>query len=72
MHEGETTEAGTLEAVLSRENLRAAWLAVKANQGAAGVDGMGRLGSHLAKLLMVRRMTRFRRVKKNVWRDSWA
>lgn len=32
-------EAGTLEAVLSKENLRAAWMAVKANHGAPGVDG---------------------------------
>ena len=55
MHEGETTEAGTLEAFLSRENLRAAWLAVKANQGAAGVDGMdierteSHLGTHMTR-----------------------
>ncbi len=40
MHNEENTEAGTLEAVLLRENLQAAWLAVKANRGAAGVDGM--------------------------------
>ncbi|MCC6972075.1 MAG: group II intron reverse transcriptase/maturase [Phycisphaerales bacterium] len=40
MHNEGTTETGTLNAVLSRENLQAAWLAVKANQGAAGVDGM--------------------------------
>lgn len=30
----------TLETVLVRENLRRAWLAVKANSGAGGVDGM--------------------------------
>lgn len=41
MHNGENTEAATLEAVLSRENLKAAWMAVKANRGSAGVDGMG-------------------------------
>ena len=40
MRNGENTEAVTLEAVLSRENLNAAWLAVKANRGAAGVDGL--------------------------------
>jgi RNA-directed DNA polymerase len=34
-----TRQAASLEAVLSKENLRAAWLAVKANGGAAGVDG---------------------------------
>jgi RNA-directed DNA polymerase len=36
----EEAETATLEAVLSKENLRAAWLAVKTNGGAAGVDGM--------------------------------
>jgi len=40
LNEG-TTERATLEAVLSKENLKAAWRAVKANGGAAGVDGMG-------------------------------
>lgn len=39
MHNEGNTEAATLEAVLSKENLRAAWLAVKANQGGPGVDG---------------------------------
>jgi len=34
------TEPVTLEAVLAKENLRVAWLAVKANDGAPGVDGM--------------------------------
>ena len=33
------TETVTLEAVLSKENLQAAWRMVKANRGAAGVDG---------------------------------
>jgi RNA-directed DNA polymerase len=33
------TEAATLEAALSEENVREAWLAVKANGGAPGVDG---------------------------------
>jgi RNA-directed DNA polymerase len=32
--------SATLEAVLAQENLRAAWLAVKANDGAPGVDKM--------------------------------
>jgi group II intron reverse transcriptase/maturase len=36
----EPAERATLEAALGEENLRAAWLAVKANKGAAGVDGM--------------------------------
>ena len=40
MHNEETTEPVTLEAILSKENLTAAWLAVKANDGAAGVDGL--------------------------------
>jgi len=39
MPEDETKEL-TLERVLEKENLRAAWQAVKANGGAPGVDGM--------------------------------
>ena len=40
-HNEEDMEAVTLEAVLQADNLAAAWGAVKANRGAAGVDGMG-------------------------------
>jgi group II intron reverse transcriptase/maturase len=40
MHNGESTEAVTIESVLQRENLTAAWRAVETNRGAAGVDGM--------------------------------
>jgi len=35
----------TLERVLSKENLRACWLKVKANNGAPGVDGLDVLGT---------------------------
>lgn len=40
MHNGENTEAVTIESVLQAENLEAAWRAVETNRGAAGVDGM--------------------------------
>ena len=43
------TEAATLEAVLSEENMREAWLAVRANGGAPGVDGRD-TGATLAHL----------------------
>ena len=36
----ESTGSGLLQAVLARENLRQAWKRVKANKGAAGVDGL--------------------------------
>lgn len=39
MHKAEPMEAVTLESVLEKENLKAAWQQVKANGGAAGVDG---------------------------------
>jgi len=38
--ETENTGSGLLQAVLTRENLRQAWKRVKANKGAAGVDGL--------------------------------
>lgn len=49
MHNGEPPASVTLETVLTRENLKAAWMAVKANHGAAGVDGRGveRTAEHL-------------------------
>lgn len=40
MRETVNTEPVTLEGVLAKENLNAAWLQVKANAGAAGVDGL--------------------------------
>lgn len=40
MHNGENTEAVTIESVLQAENLKAAWRTVATNRGAAGVDGM--------------------------------
>jgi retron-type reverse transcriptase len=45
----ESTGSGLLQAVLTRENLRQAWKRVKANKGAAGVDGLDieQTGRHL-------------------------
>ena len=40
MRETVTMEPVTLEGVLAKENLNAAWLQVRANAGAAGVDGL--------------------------------
>jgi RNA-directed DNA polymerase len=40
MRETEDKEPVTLESVLAKENLNAAWQQVKANAGAAGVDGL--------------------------------
>lgn len=40
MRETVNMEPVTLESVLGKENLNAAWSQVKANDGAAGVDGL--------------------------------
>jgi len=45
MREAGNTEPVTLESVLAKENLNAAWAQVKANAGAAGVDGLEVEGS---------------------------
>ena len=39
-HEPEDTGPGLLSAVLARENMQQAWKRVRANKGAAGVDGL--------------------------------
>lgn len=39
MHNEVNTEAVTIETILQSDNLKAAWRAVEANRGAAGVDG---------------------------------
>jgi RNA-directed DNA polymerase len=47
----DSTKGPTLDKVLARENLRAAWLAVKANGGAPGVDQMDmeQSGAHIGR-----------------------
>jgi RNA-directed DNA polymerase len=40
-HEPEDTGARLLEAALARENMQQAWKRVRANKGAAGIDGLG-------------------------------
>jgi len=40
-HEPEDTGSGLLHAVLARGNMQQAWKRVRANKGAAGVDGLG-------------------------------
>ena len=40
-HESEDTGPGLLTAVLARENMQQAWKRVRANKGAAGIDGLG-------------------------------
>ena len=39
--EAEDTGPGLLGAVLARENMQQAWKRVRANKGAAGIDGLG-------------------------------
>ena len=38
--DAESTGPGLLEAVLARENMQQAWKRVRANKGAAGIDGL--------------------------------
>lgn len=39
-HEAESTGSGLLETALARENMQQAWKRVRANKGAAGIDGL--------------------------------
>ena len=39
-HDAENTGPGLLSAVLARENMQQAWKRVRANKGAAGIDGL--------------------------------
>ena len=56
----------TLETVLERSNLQAAWLAVKSNRGSAGVDGLSisqtaqHLKAHGTQILQQLRDGRYR------------
>ncbi len=45
-HDTESTGSGLLHAVLARENMQRAWKRVKANKGAAGVDGLDMEQTH--------------------------
>jgi len=52
----EALNEGLMEEMLDSENLRSAWRAVKANRGAAGIDGIsveafeGHIGPHWKKV----------------------
>ncbi len=48
--ETEDTGAGLLSAVLARENMQQAWKRVRANKGAAGIDGLG-IGETMERLV---------------------
>jgi len=64
-HETESTGSALLEAMLTRENLQQAWKRVKANKGAAGVDG--RDISETARYLQ----TAWSAIREQLWQGTY-
>jgi RNA-directed DNA polymerase len=48
--EAEDTGAGLLKAALARDNMQQVWKRVRANKGAAGIDGLSIDETHKANL----------------------